>query len=122
MGGEGLPSVDDLKGFGGELGKFSPSQLSLEVSEDSKQAWVTAINDAVTALQQAVAAKPKGRVNVGAVSDDYESARQTASNLNDSGDSVHANIEANLQAAQALQNFMHIAFGAITTQSESAGG
>lgn len=120
MGGEKLPSVDELKAFSGQLGQYSAEGFKLELKDEGVQAWKLAIDRVVESLQQAVGAKPKANVNVGSVTADYQSAIDTATNLNTSGASVHANIEASLEAAKALQSFVQAAFDTITKQSETA--
>lgn len=111
------PSIDQMRGFANQIRQASPDQLLVEVGEAGLGEWKRKISSVVEALRQAQGLVADNHVDVGSVSELYNSATQTASNLNDSGTMVKDNIQAGLDVAIAVQQIIQSAFERIKRQA-----
>ncbi|KRQ27784.1 hypothetical protein BKG80_14565 [Mycobacteroides chelonae] len=117
MGGKEPPSIQDLNQYASQIKQVSPEQLTVELNEADLGNWKRAVDSVVGSLTSAKALVDGKRVDVGSVSSDFQSAIDTADNINKSGDQVRANIDANLAFAKALQDLIKSAFDKIKIQS-----
>ncbi|QLL06001.1 hypothetical protein [Mycobacterium vicinigordonae] len=117
MSGNNPPSIEEMRGFANQIRGASPEQLLVEVHENALGQWKRNINDVVGALRGAHDLVADNHVDVGEVSELYDSATQTANNLNISGQTVKDNIQASLEVAEAVQQIIQSAFDRIQRQS-----
>lgn len=111
------PSIEQLHGFANQIRQQSPDQLLVEVGEAALGEWQRNIDNVVEALRQAQSAVAANHVVVGNVSALYNSATETATNLNSSGKMIKDNITAALEVAEAVQQIIQSAFSRIRIQS-----